>query len=79
MLFIVFLSICYLCAKSHLNNMNPAEPPMLWMFQTMKHWKYTVTSVLFDEKHVRTHASKDAFWNIYQHLAGENLIQQTSL
>ena len=71
----MFLSICYLCylcAKSHLNNVNPAAPPMPWMFQIMKRWQFTVTSVLFNEKHVRTHAAKHAFWNISQHLAGDS-------
>ena len=70
--FLVVLSICYLCAKSHLNNMNPAAPPMPWVFQTMKRWQYIVTGVLFNEKHVRAHAAKHAFWNITQHLAGNS-------
>ena len=43
--FFVFLSICYFCAKSHLNNMNPAAPPMPWMFQIMKGWRYIVLIV----------------------------------
>ena len=75
--FFVFLSICYLCAKSHLNNMNPAAPPMPWMFQIMpsvKHWQYIITIVLFNEKHVRTHAAEHAFWNTshWQFLAGNS-------
>ena len=49
--FFVLLSICYLCAKSRLNNMNPAVPsmPILWMFHIMECWGYIVTTVLGHE------------------------------
>ena len=70
--FFEFLSICYLCAKSHLNNEYPAVPPMPWMFPIMKCWQYIVTGVLLIKEHVRPPAAKHAFWNCSQHLAGSS-------
>ena len=57
-LFLVPLSVCYLCAKQHLDDMNPAIPTLLLTFQTMNRWRYIVIRVLFNEKHVRSHATK---------------------
>ena len=59
-IFLICLSICYRCAKLDLNNINSADPPMLWMSHITKFWRCIVTKVtdvLLNEKHVRTHAA----------------------